>query len=76
MYIKISWADDFDDLMLHLKSKYGEKLFNLDGIGKEQLDLNNFSKTFFKNTTTTADVSVDANANVVSKSGVESSWLY
>ena len=70
MYIKISWSDEFDDLMLHLYSKYGKGLFNLDGIG-EQLDLNKFSKNFFKNTSTTADVSVDANANVVAKTGVE-----
>ncbi len=38
----------------------------------EQLDLNKFSKDFFKNSSTTADVSVDANANVVSHTGVES----
>ncbi len=37
----------------------------------EQLDLNKFSKDFFKNSSTTADVSVDANANVVSHTGVE-----
>ncbi len=37
----------------------------------EQLDLNKFSKDFFKNSSTTADVSVDANANVVAHSGVE-----
>ena len=73
MYIRISWHDDFDDLMLHLRSKYGKELFTIDGIG-EQLDLNKFSKNFFKNTTTTADVSVDANANVVSHTGVESMY--
>ena len=70
MYIRISWHDDFDDLMLHLRSKYGKELFDLDGIGS-QLDLNKFSKNFFKNTSTTADVSVDANANVVAKTGVK-----
>ena len=37
----------------------------------KQLDLNKFSKDFFKNSSTTADVSVDANANVVSHTGVE-----
>ena len=73
MYIKISWADEFDDLMLHLYSKYGKELFTIDGIGS-QLDLNKFSKNFFKNTTTTADVSVDANANVVAHTGVESMY--
>ena len=34
MYIRISWADDFDDLMLHLRSKYGSKLLDIDGIGE------------------------------------------
>ena len=34
MYIKISWHDDFDDLMLHLRSKYGKRLFDIDGIGE------------------------------------------
>ena len=72
MYIRISWHDDFDDLMLHLRSKYGKELFDLDGIGS-QLDLNKFSRDFFKNSSTTADVSVDANANVVSKTGVKCS---
>ena len=70
MYIRISWHDDFDDLMLHLRSKYGKELFDLDGIGS-QLDLNKFSRDFFKNSSTTADVSVDSNANVVAKTGVE-----
>lgn len=37
----------------------------------KQLDLNKFSKDFFKNSSTTADVSVDANANVVAHTGVE-----
>jgi ribonucleoside-triphosphate reductase len=49
---------------MHLKSKYPAKLFDLDGVGK-QLDLAQFSRNFFsKNTKTTADTSIDANANV------------
>ena len=56
--------------MIHLISKYGRDLFNLDGIG-DQLDLNKFSRNFFTNNTTTADVSVDANSNVVAKTGIE-----
>lgn len=70
MYIKISWAEDFDSLMMHLWSKYGRTLFDLDGIGS-QLDLNKFSKAFFTKEGTTADVSVDANSNVVAKTSVE-----
>lgn len=70
MYFKISWDQEFDDIMMHLWSKYGKGLFTLDGIG-EQLDLNKFSKNFFNNPNSTADVSVDANANVVAKTGIE-----
>ncbi|MDN5317856.1 MAG: hypothetical protein PWR08_1981 [Thermoanaerobacterium sp.] len=62
MYIKTTYEQEFDDLYMHLKSKYPSKLFDLDGIG-EQLDLSKFSKKFFSSNTT-ADASVDANANV------------
>ena len=62
MYLKVSYDQPFDDLMMYLRSKYPEKLFDLDGIGK-QTDLSLFSKDFFA-AKTTADVSIDANANV------------
>ena len=48
--------------MMYLKSKYPQKLFDLDGIG-EQTDMSKFSKKFFSSNVT-ADASVDANANV------------
>lgn len=71
MYIKVSWDEDFDSLMMHLFSKYDRQLFTIDGIG-DQMDLNKFSKTFFsKDTKTAADVSVDSNANVTAKTSVE-----
>lgn len=62
MYIKITYDQEFDDLLMYLKSKYPQKLFDLDGIG-EQTDMNKFSKKFFS-VNTTADASIDANANV------------
>ena len=43
MYIKVTYEDEFDDLYMHLKSKYPQKLFDLEGIG-EQLDMSKFSK--------------------------------
>lgn len=70
MYFKVSWNQEFDDLMHHLWSKYGRDLFTLDGIG-DQLDLHKFAKNFFKTDSTMADLSVDANANVVAKSVIE-----
>ena len=46
MYLRVSYDQDFDDLMMYLKSKYPQKLFDLDGIG-EQTDMSKFSKNFF-----------------------------
>lgn len=62
MYIKTTYDQEFDDLYMHLKSKYPQKLFDLEGIGK-QLDMSQFSKNFFSSKVT-ADASIDANANV------------
>lgn len=61
-----SYKKDFRDLMLGLEEKYGVDLINENGIG-EQLDISTASKKFFK-AMTTAEVSVDANANVADKS--------
>jgi len=62
MYFKVTYDQEFNDLFMYLKSKYPDRLFDLDGIG-EQLDMSKFSKEFFS-TKITADSSVDANANV------------
>lgn len=70
MYFKVSWDEEFDTLMMHLWSKYGKELYTLDGIG-EQMDINKFSQDFFNRSTTTADVSVDGNANVSQRTGIE-----
>jgi len=70
MYLKISYSLDFDELMLHLRAKYGRTMFDIDGIGK-QLDMNQFSKSFYDNNkTVTADSSIDANANVGTKNAI------
>lgn len=70
MYFKISFDQEFDDLMFHLFSKYGREMFTMDGIG-DQMDLDKFAKAFFKNDGAVADVSIDANANVSSKTVIE-----
>lgn len=70
MYFKISFDQEFDDLMFHLFSKYGREMFTMDGIG-DQMDLDKFAKAFFKSTGAVADISVDANANVSAKSVIE-----
>lgn len=63
MNINFSYDQEFDDIMMYLKSKYANELFDYDGIGK-QIDLYLFSKKFFSTKTVTADASMDANANV------------
>ena len=63
MYLRVNFDVDFEDLILHLRSKYGKEMMDLDGIGK-QLDMATFGKQFFSSKHNTADMSVDANANV------------
>lgn len=63
MYLKVTYDQDFFDLMMYLKAKYPKSLFDMDGIGK-QTDMAEFSKGFFTNKSTTSDISIDANANV------------
>ena len=57
-----SYSDDFVNLMEHLGEKYGKKIFDLDGIGK-QLDFNHFRESFY-GVSVAADGSIDPNANV------------
>lgn len=61
-----SYKPEFKSLMINLEQKYGEQIFECNGIGT-QLDVSKMSKKFF-GAHTTAEVSVDANANVSDKS--------
>jgi hypothetical protein len=63
MQVNLSFAKEFDTLIKKLKKKYPSDFFEMEGIGS-QLDIPNFSKRFFTNKTTVADVSIDGNANV------------
>jgi len=60
-----SYPQEFKDLLRDIQKKYDVDLLELDGIGK-QLDVNEFSKKFFskRRVQNTADISVDANANI------------
>ena len=63
--IEYSFGKEFDTLFEGLKtSPHYEELANLDGIGKHQLDMVQFSKKFFGNQKAVADVSVDSSAMV------------
>jgi len=67
-HIRQSFSDDFVDLMHKLEKKYGDKIFAIQGIANDHLDLVQFSRSFFaKSASNVADVSVDGNANVTEK---------
>lgn len=61
-----SYQPEFKELMSGLEDKYGKDIFEDNGMGR-QLDMSAMSKKFFK-AITTAEASVDANANVSDKS--------
>ena len=71
MKVTFGYNNDFVDFWEYLQEKYPEEIFRIQGVHNDNFDISKFSKNFFKNTSTTADVSVDANANVVAKTGVE-----
>lgn len=66
-FIKQSFSNDFVDYMEELYKKYGEEIFEIQGIANKYMDICQFSRDFFGNSTCVADVSVDANANVREK---------
>ncbi len=63
MVLDISYDNEFTSLMERFRERYPKRIFDIEGIGK-QLDINSFSQGFFNTVTTTADISVDGNANV------------
>ena len=66
--VKYGFNNDFVDLMVSLKEKYGERIFEIHGIGDRNLDITQFPKNFYnKSTKAVASVSIDDNANVSSK---------
>lgn len=66
LYNHLGFEQPFKDLLASLEEKYGEALFDLDGIG-HQADITNFSRDFFESSVT-ADASVDASSNVADSS--------
>lgn len=66
-YIKQSYSNDFVDFLTELYKKYGESVFEIQGIANRHMDLVQFSKNFFEKSSNVADLSVDSNANVKEK---------
>lgn len=73
MFINHSFDHHFVSLLEKLEKKYGAEMFELEGIDRKNLDIAKFTNKFFE-TTTMADASVDANANVDDTSIL--SWDY
>lgn len=65
--IKQSFSNDFVDCMTELYKKYGEEVFEIQGIANRHMDIVNFSQNFFGKSSNVADISVDGNANVREK---------
>ena len=68
-----SYDYHFQDLLDRLEKKYGTEMFELEGIARKNLDIAAFTNKFLE-TKTTADVSIDGNANVDDMSIL--SWNY
>jgi hypothetical protein len=70
MQIRHSFDQRFCTEMDNLRKKYGEKMFELSGIGDKDLDINRYSQDYFSIKGAVADKTIDANANM-SDSSVE-----
>jgi len=65
MYLKFSYDDAFEKLLLGFNDKYSKEMFALNGISEDFLDITSYSKNYFLKKHT-ADSSIDQNANVQS----------
>jgi len=63
MIVRQSFDERFVIKLNEIQSTYGMALFDIDGIGQENLDINHFARKFFSKKVV-ADVSMDGNANV------------
>ena len=63
MYVKQSYADEFEHFMLDMKDKYPKSIFELNGISEDDLDHTKFAQKYFTKRNV-ADISSDSNANV------------
>ena len=64
MLIVHSFDSRFIALMGDLRRTYGERMFELEGIGAKDLDINHFSKQYYTSKAAAADTTIDSNANV------------
>lgn len=64
--INLSYEPEFVRLLSSIKEKYSNELFLIQGIANRNLDINQFSKSFFQKSASknVASLSADPNANV------------
>ena len=65
--VKHSFSSTFVNALADLYTKYGEEVFSIQGIANSHMDIALFTKRFFNKSSNVAAVSVDSNANVVTK---------
>lgn len=63
MFIKFSYEDSFEHLILDLKDKYDKRFLEISGLSDEYLDITKYSKNYFSKKHS-ADTTMDKNANV------------
>ena len=68
LYIKHSFDRDFVILIRNLYADLGPDIFAIQGIAEEHLDIVKYRESFFNSAVTTADITVDPNANNPDKS--------
>lgn len=64
--IEITLDEDFKIQFQKLKRKYGEEMFGIEGLSKENLNITNFFDKFM-NSDNVANASIDDNSNVTDK---------
>jgi ribonucleoside-triphosphate reductase len=64
--IEITLDEDFKAQFQKLKKKYGEEMFAIEGLSKEDLNITNFFDKFM-NSDNVANASIDDNSNVTDK---------
>jgi len=64
--IEITLDEDFKIQFQKLKRKYGEEMFGIEGLSKENLNITNFFDKFM-NSNNVANASIDDNSNVTDK---------
>lgn len=73
MNIRFSYDQRFEKLIETIRTKYGDDILTFSGVHPKQLDMAEFTRSFLFNghgDACTADLSVDANANVDDRSVV------